>query len=476
MSRLLHVSDVLLHDAELTDGRRADVRVAGGRVAEVAPALSRRPGEEAVDCRGGALLPGLVDHHLHLHALAAHRQSVRCGPPAVRDRAGLAAALASTAPDEHGWIRGVGYHETVAGNLDALALDRIHPSHPVRVQHRSGALWILNSLAAEAVSLASGDHPGIERGADGAPTGRLWRADDWLRPRLPRTRPPSLAAVGAELARLGVTSVTDATPALAPEALAAIADDMATAVLPQRVHLLGAPLDASPAESSPRRPTVGPYKIVLADSGLPTLDDLVERVRAVHTAGRGVAAHVVTREALVLLLVALRESGVLPGDRIEHGALVPRELIGDLAALGLRVVTQPGFLADRGDDYARDVPARDRADLYRCRSLADGGVRLALSSDAPYGPLDPWAVIAAAGRRATPAGQVLAPEERLSPVAALDAYLGPVDDPGGPPRRVRVGAVADLVLLHTGLAESLADPTAESVRATLIGAERNPPD
>jgi predicted amidohydrolase YtcJ len=472
MSRLRLVTDVLLHDAELADGRRADVRVVGGRVDDVAPTLLRRHGEESLDCRGGALLPGLVDHHLHLHALAAYRQSVRCGPPAVRNRAALTAALTSAAPDEHGWIRGVGYHEKVAGNLDAIALDRIHSGRPVRVQHRSGALWILNSLAAKAVSLTTGEHPGIERGADGAPTGRLWRADDWLRTRLPRTRPPGLAAVGEELARFGVTWVTDATPDLAPDALAAIADDMATGVLPQRIHLLGAPLDAPFDGSSPRHPTVGPYKIVLADSGLPALNDLVQRIRAAHSVGRAVAVHAVTREALVLLLVALRESGVLPGDRIEHGALLPRELIGEVAALRLRVVTQPGFLADRGDDYARDVPVPDHADLYRCRSLVASGVRLALSSDAPYGPLDPWAVIAAAVRRVTPTGHVLASEESLTPVAALDAYLGPADDPGGPPRQVRAGAVADLVLLHTGRAEALADPAAESVRATLIGAKR----
>ncbi|MGW1028911.1 amidohydrolase family protein [Streptomyces sp. NPDC002577] len=470
MTHVLSIDNLLLRDAELDDGRRADVRIAAGRIAEIAPSLPRRPGEEIVDCRGGALLPGLADHHLHLHALAARQRSARCGPPAVRDPAGLGAALGAASPDEHGWIRGTGYHESVAGDLDAAALDRIHPHRPVRVQHRSGALWMLNTRAAAAIALAGGDHPGIERNADGTPTGRLWRADDWLRTRLPRARPPGLADIGRELARLGITRVTDATPDLAPDALGAITADMDSGALPQRVHLLGVPLGARLDDSPPRRPTIGPYKIVLADSGLPAFDDLIERIRAAHDAGRGVAVHAVTREALVLLLVALREAGTRPGDRIEHAALVPRELIDDIAALGLRVVTQPGFLADRGDAYVRDVRADDRADLYRCRSLTDAGIPLGLSSDAPYGPLDPWAVIAAAVLRTNPLGSVVAPEETLTAAAALDAYLGPLTDPGGPPRRVEQGAAADLVLLHTGRAAALADPTAELVRITFVGA------
>jgi hypothetical protein len=40
--------------------------------------------------------------------------------------------------------------------------------------------------------------------------------------------------------------------------------------------------------------------------------------------------------------------------------------------------------------------------------------------------------------------------ERLSPSAALAAYLAPADDPGGPPRRIVVGAPADLLLRTEG--------------------------
>jgi predicted amidohydrolase YtcJ len=457
---------LLIRDAELDGQVRADVRVTGGTIAEVAPGLTRRPGEPVLDALGGALLPGLCDHHLHLHALAAQAGSVPCGPPAVTGAFALAGALAGATSDEHGWVRGVGYAETVAGDLAADAIDRLHVGRPVRIQHRSGALWMLNSAAVAALGLAGGQHPGIERDRHGAPTGRLWRADDWLRTRLPRSRPPDLGPVGTRLAAFGITSVTDATPDLEAAAIEAVTDALASGAVRQRVRLLGAPIDWRPASTGP---VPGPYKIVLADSALPGLDSLIGRIAEPHAHGRPVAVHCVTREALLLLLAAFADVGTLCGDRVEHAALVPAESVPALADLGLRVVTQPGFLAHRGDDFLRDVPEAEHVDLYRCRSLIEAGVPLAPSSDAPYGPLDPWAVIAAAAARRTPAGRTAGPAERLSTAEALAGYLSDPADPGGSPRRIRTGVPADLVLLRVPRAVALSGPSADHVRATVIG-------
>jgi predicted amidohydrolase YtcJ len=77
--------------------------------------------------------------------------------------------------------------------------------------------------------------------------------------------------------------------------------------------------------------------------------------------------------------------------------------------------------------------------------------------------------MAAAIRRSTAAGEVLGAGERMSAEAALAMYLGRADDPGGPPRRVEVGAHADLCLLKVQLGDALADPSAELVRATFVG-------
>ncbi len=83
---------VLFRDVEV-DGVRTDVVVDGGTVRDLAPGLVRPPGVDEVDGRGGALLPGLHDHHVHLAALAAATASVRVGPPDVTSVEDLASAL-----------------------------------------------------------------------------------------------------------------------------------------------------------------------------------------------------------------------------------------------------------------------------------------------------------------------------------------------------------------------------------------------
>ncbi|MFW0786311.1 amidohydrolase family protein [Gordonia sp. CPCC 206044] len=453
---------IVIRRAELPEGIR-DVEIRDGRVAAVAPDLPAA-GAEVVDGAGAALLPGLHDHHLHLHAMAAAAGSVSCGPPEVHTADELGSALRGAVGDS--WIRGVGYVETVAGLLDSNGIDRYVRERPVRLQHRSGALWFLNSRAAELVGLAGADHPGIERDGRGAPTGRLWRADDWLRTRLPDRSPPDLGLIGDRLARFGITGVTDATPDLSPTSLRSLVEAHVDGALPQCLHLLGAPADDR--DDRPHGITVGPYKIVLADSDLPDYQQLRATVHTVHEQGRAVAVHCVSRIGLLLLLAVFDDIGSIPGDRIEHGAVIPDESLDRIRGLGVCVVTQPGFIAHRGDDYLQRVDPSDVPYLYRCRSLMDNDIPVALSSDAPYGPADPWAVIAAARWRRAPDGRIVGADERISSARALDRYLTTPQQPGGVVRAVRVGEPADLVLLDRPRAEMLDDPSSDMVRCTMI--------
>jgi predicted amidohydrolase YtcJ len=189
-----------------------DVRCAQGLITEVGPFLQRRPGEQLLAGHGAALLPGLHDHHIHLYALAALHNSVQCGPPVVSNCAQLQHALRA-APGA-GWLRGVAYHEAVAGDLDRWQLDRIRSDRPIKIQHRSGKLWMVNSLAADLLSLDENTGlPGIDLDASGRPTGRLFRLDGWMREQLAQAGPvsmPSLAGMSRLLASFGVTGVTDA--------------------------------------------------------------------------------------------------------------------------------------------------------------------------------------------------------------------------------------------------------------------------
>jgi predicted amidohydrolase YtcJ len=437
---------VLIARAELAGCSPCDVRIAGGRIAEIGADLARRPGEPVLDARGGALLPGLHDHHLHLFALAAALRSVPCGRPHVRDAADLARALRSAARTAApgAWLRGVDYHEAAAGPLDRHALDRCVPDRPVRVQHQSGDLWILNTLACRAALLEQATHAGVERDAAGRPTGRVFRADAWLRARLPASEAPSLAEVGRLLARCGVTGLTDATPANGADELGRFAAAIASGALPQRLVVMGRADLPEPAREDPRIAR-GALKLRLAESELPRFEALVAEIERAHADARCVALHAVTRAELVFATAAFAAAGVRPGDRIEHAAVAAPENATALATLGLTVVMQPGLVATRGDRYRRDVAPGDAPYLYACRSLLAAGVALGGSTDAPFGDPDPWSAMRAAVDRRAPDGTPLGAGEALTPEQALALFTGAAA--GGPPRRVEPGVPADLCLL-----------------------------
>jgi predicted amidohydrolase YtcJ len=452
---------VLLREVDLGDGSPTDVRLRGGWIVEHSAGLAAA-GDAVIDAGGGALLPGLHDHHLHLRSMAAALRSARCGPPAVRDAASLAEALRHAARRGHGWVRGTGYHESVAGPLDRWMLDGIVADRPVRVQHRSGGLWIVNSAGADRLRLDDSGKRGIERDETGVVTGRLWRLDDWMRDRI-GTEPLDLGTVGSLLASFGVTGVTDATPDLDRRTLAELAAATVDGRLPLDILALGAPAGAS----SESRVRPGPAKLLLPDHDLPPLHEVVAWMRGSRSAGRAVAVHCVTRVALVLALAAFDEVGPIAGDRIEHGAVIPPGLRAMVRERGLRVITQPVFVADRGDDYLAEVDADDVPHLYPYASLLAIGVRTAPSTDAPFGDPDPWRTLVAARDRRTPSGRTLGSGERVAVVTALAGLLSPLDDPGGVPRRVEVGASADLCLLHEPLEAALAEPSADLVRLTI---------
>jgi predicted amidohydrolase YtcJ len=262
----------------------------------------------------------------------------------------------------------------------------------------------------------------------------------------------------------GVTGVTDATPTERAEDMAVLAAAVADGSLPQRVVVTGGPnLDPDAAPELER----GAVKLVVADHRLPDLDDLTAAIAGAHRKNRAVAIHCVTRVGLLLALAAWDEAGSRAGDRIEHGAVVhPSEAVR-IASHGFTVVTQPAFVAARGDDYLADVDADDRPYLWPCAGLLRSGIAVGGSTDAPFGPADPWPAIAAAVNRRTPSGEVLGADERLDARRALDLFLGLPGAPGGPPRPVAPGAPADLCLLAAPLEEALRSPSASLVAATV---------
>jgi predicted amidohydrolase YtcJ len=450
---------MLIRRAELEEGTIADVRVERGRISAIGD-LAAAPGEQLIEATSGLLLPGLHDHHIHVAALAASLTSVRCGPPEVDDAEGLQAALN---PPGDGWLRGIGYHESVAGMLDAATLDAINPNRPLRIQHRSGRMWFFNSVGLETILAKGPPPPGLEREGDRF-TGRLFDEDRWLRTAL-ASEPPFFAQVGTLLARAGVTGLTDMSVGNDLAMARHFASEKASSALPQRLLLAGTlELADWDGEADVR---IGPAKLHLHEAQLPTIGDALDFIGEAHDQARAVAIHCVTETELVFALALLRGAGAEPGDRIEHASVAPDSAIAEIAELRLAVVSQPHFIAERGDLYRRDVEARDQPLLYRLRAFLDASITLAGGSDAPFGSADPWEAMAAAVSRRTAAGEAVAVAEALTPEEALDLYLR---EPEALHRRrsIRVGAPADLCLLDRSWAQARSALSCDLVRTTIV--------
>ena len=439
-------------------GSRRDARAAAGRGAEV------------VDCAGATLLPGLIDPHLHLFALAARDSHLDCA--AFADPAALLAAVASCAAGmpPGAWVRGEGLDETTLGRLPtAHELDIVAPGHPVRLRHRSRHASVLSGRALRLVRAAGvvtgpARHPGLVSERERA-VSRV------VGPLSAAALQAGFARAAAELAARGITAVADATPR-SRRALAPLATAMAAGAFPLRVQAMR-PLGTRPWPTSGLL-TCGPVKIMVHEEQAtlrPRPATLARAIARAARAGDRVAVHCVGAATLVAALDAFAALRRARGHHLEHVAECPPPLVGRIAALGLLVVTNPGFVHWRGDAYRAETPPEAQPWLYRARSLAAAGVPLAGASDAPVAPLDPWVSIAAARTRRTAAGATLGPDERLDATAALALYTTGAARALGDVRlgRLRPGAPADLVLVAPDPLRAPADEVADTrVRLAMV--------
>ena len=532
--------------AEQETGQLQDVLLAGGRVAwmssardaserivsatasvpreatEVMSAIASAEGstfrgeqlDEIIDAEGGALLPGLHDHHIHLLSLAESLRSVDVSQVAdagqLRSRIRTAADDAAERRTDEGWIRAIGYHESAAGDLMKHGLDEIVRNRPLRIQHTSGAMWMFNTLGMELLGISE-TTLGAELDEAGMATGRLFREDELLRSGLglPETYAAAseaaasagdsqmargLSEVGIMLSSFGVTGVTDATPGYGDAEVGFFRNMAEAGVISQRLTLMPSVecMIASPPKNSATQSTpaisaeaistemtmpyvsFGPHKIILSDHALPAFSEVADEVRAAHEAGRPVAVHSVTRASLALLVAVLNDVGSLEGDRVEHASVAPPELVAELQRQKVRVVVQPHFIAERGDRYLSEVESEDLTWLYRCQGFLDAGLRVAGGTDAPFGKPNPWLAMWAAVKRETqPGQQVIAPQERVAAAQARDLFLSPLDDPGGKPRRVSEGMAADICLLHEPWDEVARSMPENPVRTVWIGGQQS---
>ena len=451
-------------DTVLTNARVLTMSPAGPRAEAVAIAGDRivwvgssddaksfvRSGTTVVDCAGGTLLPGFHDAHMHLLAYAAALDSVDCSPNKVSSIAELKTAIRfrATNTSEGNWIRATGYDETSLSegrHPTRWDLDDAAPSHPVRLDHRSGHGCVLNSAALALVGIhdSTDEPPGATIVRDlrsGQPSGLLLEMSDYLDDRIPS--PPveeienSVRRASRILLSHGVTSIQDATHRnsmqrweLFGKLRSSIEDMPRTTIMPGFHHLEEFTRNGLHFGFGDSWLRIGHVKQMLtASSGrqTPSHDELCRAVSRSAASGFPAAIHAVGRESIISAAESIQSatatSGAVLRHRIEHCSEGTPDVIESVARSSAWVVTQPGFVHHSGDRYLKTVESSLLPHLYPVGALARAGVRLAFGSDAPVADPNPMPAICAAVTRLTDQGRHLGSGQAVGLFDALAAY------------------------------------------------------
>ena len=454
--------------------------------------LGAYPQAERRDLRGRLLIPGLIDAHHHLSLAALHPRWADLTHAASPDDV-YAALRDQAAREPHApWIRAFNWRPSAGPDasgprLTRHDLDALRLGRPILLAHWTLHQGLVDSLGLDAVGIghATPDPPGgvILRDGKGAPTGRLLEAA-WSRAHVlsiagyDDARWPDLIARRCrDLLAEGVTAVHDAA---VPPAVIALYRRMAqdgslpisVLALPHPPDLLHNPDAAlvhglTPGDGDERF-RLGPVKF-FADSGtqpaVQGLQDgapvelgmlmpgLAEGLRAVGERGWPVAIHALGNVGIDAALDALEAAPLAAPPRLEHCVVMAPHQAARLAALDARAVVQPAFV----DVFATAAAAGFRFDdleLAPFARLADAGVTLAASSDAPCAGAHPLADAAFGVTRRGRNGLHLHPEQSLNYETWLRAATIGAAIAGGQEHErgsLRPGKRADFVLLQGDL-------------------------
>ncbi len=479
-----NVSSHLIRNARpvpLAPGERAadrpvDVLVEDGTVTAVGQGLGRPAGVEESDAAGRWLAPGLWDQHVHLGqwTLASQRLDLATAR-SPEDATRMVAERIAEWPDHPvigwghrsgGWDRDVTVSEldAVSGDtpvvlisgdghhawLNTIAL--LHLALPVRDSVVREAEWFaayarLSTLVGDDGTSPEAYRRTLEHAASQGIVGIVdfefsGGAEEWA----------ARWADGADLLRIRMASYAESL------------EDVIAAGLRTGDVLPG----------GDERLRMGPLKIIsdgslntrtawccepYADahrleypSGQPNLsgDELRALLARAHACGLEVATHAIGDAAVAEALEAYAATGARGS--IEHAQMARRQDVRRMAELGIRASIQPAHLLDDRDLTERIWGERSER-CFAFRWMLDDGVELAMGSDAPVSPLDPWLAIAAAVHRSADERDPWHPEHALTPREALAAST----DGWG---TVAPGHPGDLVLLDRDPLAPAPDPSA----------------
>ncbi len=450
-----------------------DVHVVDGVVRRVAPAgaACADRGHDRIELGGRWIVPGLWDRHVHLSQWAMVSRRLDVG--GAGSAAEVVALVASAVARGEREVVGFGYRDGLWPDAPTLdGLDAVSGDVPVvLVAADLHACWVNRAAARRHGALDAAGESGVLREDD---CFRLVRELDDLPDDVLDTW---VDEASRRAAARGVVGVVDLEMRWNRDDWARRAARGADA-LRVRFGVYTRDLDRAaaaglrsgdPVEGTHGLVRVGPYKVITDGSlntrtawcvdaypGLgadahPTgvvnvpFDELVAHLRHAERIGLDPAVHAIgdrANEDALDALAAVRPRGWSGRASIEHAQLLRREDVRRFAGLGVVASVQPEHAMDDRD--VADLYWAGRTDrAFMLRELAAAGVELALGSDAPVAPLDPWVAIAAA------VGRTRDDRAPWHPEQSIDAGLALAASTDGAGAVVREGMTADLAVIES---------------------------
>ena len=486
------MSAILFHGGRVhvRGGQSAEALLArDGRVAAVGRAseLGREAsGAERVDLRGGLMVPGWFDAHVHLMWWGFQMREVDLRSAKTVDEALTVVATRAAALEPGRWLTGGRFDKNLWGRWPTAAeLDRATGDRPTVLRSRDGHSRWLNTAALRGAGIDERtpvpDGGAIFRDERGRPTGVLQeRANELADRAAPAVTEAecddAVALAQAEALKRGVTGVETLEQASSYAALRRMHARGKLAIrvemgIPHRSlgQIAGILTQAPPGLKDQKGPVAGfdlesaldsgmktgdgdgwlrlghvkfftdgalgsqtaalvePYEGT-DDRGILTADPVALRadVARAAAAGLAVAIHAIGDQAVRVALDAIAPSRVVAPalrQRIEHAQLIRDEDLGRFGALGIVASMQPIHATSDRDLADRYWGPQRTPRAYPWRTLLERGAVLAFGSDAPVEPIDPLLGIHAAVTRKRPSDrEAWTPGQRLTLDEALAAY------------------------------------------------------
>nr|WP_281381509.1 amidohydrolase [Conexibacter arvalis] len=484
---------------------------------------------QVIDARGGTVMPGINDSHLHFSGfgLSLPPANLPVDTATIDELAAAVRDAASAAGPGESWIRGGGWNENRIGRAPTRHdLDAVSGEHPVILTSFDYHAVAVNSKALRLAGVTRDTVPPpggvIEKDADGEPTGVLREGAAGLVRRIvpaftPKEVSDSLVSGLGYLHSIGITSLTD--PGIDVGTLALMRRLVREGRLPVRLNVLlsaGASLDSARAALAAYRPLRGvdarrlrvAGMKVFAD-GIPTaaqtawlkqpyldgrngsltvagatpaeqLATLESIIRLAHRSGMQIGTHA-TGDAAIEAVVRAYVRAMRahrrrdPRHYVIHADLTPRATLRTMAkhGIGANMNASIKYLLGRTLD---GVIGPERTDWqWPYRSALDAGVCVSTASDAPVTPPDWRQGVASAVLRRGQFGGVAGTAERIT---LREAIRTCTSTPAWQDRAetwkgtLQPGRAADVIVLDGDLLKSgAAKATDLDVTTTIVAGE-----